>query len=96
VYATLFPIVCGVTLASVTELSFSWMSFLPAVGCNTVFALRTTFSKKAMTTPRGENMTPPNLYAVITAMSFLLLLPLATLVEGPKVGAAFEKAIATM
>ena len=54
VYATLFPIVCGVALASVAEVSFSWASFLPAVGSNTAFALRSTFSKKAMTTPRGE------------------------------------------
>lgn len=54
VYATLFPIVCGVALVSVAELSFSWASFLPAVGSNTAFALRSTFSKKAMTTPRGE------------------------------------------
>ena len=41
-------------------------------------------------------MNPANLYAVTTAMSFLLLLPLAALLEGPKIGAAFEKAIKAM
>ena len=41
-------------------------------------------------------MNPPNLYAVVTAMSFLLSLPLAALVEGPKIGTSFEKAIAAM
>eukprot|EP00904_Undaria_pinnatifida_P010405 jgi/Undpi1/6495/HiC_scaffold_20.g08974.m1 len=96
VYAALLPIVFGVILVSVGELSFSWAPFLLAVGSNTVFALRSTFSKKAMTAPRGKNMNPANLYAVTTAMSFLLLLPLAALLEGPKIGAAFEKAIKTM
>lgn len=96
VYATLLPIVAGVSLASMTELSFSWLSFLPAMGSNTAFSLRAIFSKKAMTTPRGENMNAPNLYSVITIMSFIGALPLAALVEGPKVMGVLEKGIESM
>jgi hypothetical protein len=43
------------------------------------------FSKMAMNKPQGENMTPPNLYAVLTAMSFVGLLPFTLAIEGSKV-----------
>lgn len=41
-------------------------------------------------------MSPPNLYAVITIMSFLVAFPLAGLMEGPRVIEGFQKAISTM
>jgi Triose-phosphate Transporter family len=40
VYVTLLPIVAGVAIASMTELTFSWVSFLNAMGSNTAFSLR--------------------------------------------------------
>lgn len=44
----------------------------------------------------GENMNAPNLYSVITIMSFIGALPLAALVEGPKVMGVLEKGIESM
>lgn len=41
-------------------------------------------------------MAPRNLYSVITGMSFLLSLPVAALLEGPKMKASFDKAITAM
>ncbi|KAG5186784.1 triosephosphate/phosphate translocator [Tribonema minus] len=94
VYMTLLPIVAGVAIASMTELTFSWVSFLNAMGSNTAFSLRAIFSKMAMNKPQGKNMTPPNLYAVLTIMAFIGVLPLTLLVEGSKIQSAFETGIA--
>jgi solute carrier family 35 protein E1 len=93
VYATLLPIVAGVSIASMKELSFSWVSFLNAMGSNTAFSLRAIFSKKEMQTPPGENFSPANLYAVLTIISFVGLLPVALLSEGSRVAGAMSGAI---
>lgn len=52
VYLALLPVVGGVGIASLTELSFSWVAFLNAMGSNTAFSLRAIFSKKAMEKPQ--------------------------------------------
>mmetsp|Transcript_12921 Transcript_12921/g.26387 ORF Transcript_12921/g.26387 Transcript_12921/m.26387 type:complete len:318 (+) Transcript_12921:31-984(+) len=78
----LIPIVGGVALASMKELSFSWTSFGGAMGSNLSFAIRGIFSKKAMKNPVGENMGPANLFAVLTIMSFAFMLPVCIIVEG--------------
>jgi solute carrier family 35 protein E1 len=83
VYLTLLPIVGGVALSSVTELSFTWMAFGAAMLSNVAGALRAILAKKAMTRPQGENMGDANLYAVLTIMSFLVLLPVSLMVETP-------------
>lgn len=93
VYATLVPIIVGVSMASFSELTFSWISFLNAMGSNTAFSLRAIFSKMAMNKPQGENMTPPNLYAVLTIISFLGLLPITLLVEGKQIASGFRAGI---
>jgi solute carrier family 35 protein E1 len=93
VYLTLLPIVAGVAMASMKELSFTWVSFLNAMGSNTAFSLRAIFSKKSMTKPPGENMNAANLYAVLTVLSFLMLTPAALLVEFSKIGPVWTKAI---
>jgi len=94
VYLSLLPVVIGVALASLGELSFSWVSFLNAMGSNTAFAMRAVFSKKAMGTPQGENMNAANLYGVLTILSFIGLLPLALAWEGPKLAAGWAAAAA--
>jgi solute carrier family 35 protein E1 len=89
-YATLIPIVVGVGVASVSELSFSWVSFLNAMGSNTAFSLRAILSKKAMDKPQGKNMTPPNLYAVLNTMSFFGLIPFTLAIEGSRIKKSFQ------
>merc|ERR1712060_72427 len=92
---SLLPIVCGVALASVSELSFTWVSFFGAMLSNLAFAARNILSRASMDKPKGENMTPENLFGVLTVMSFLYALPLAFLMEGGKVAATWSAAVAT-
>jgi len=92
VYATLIPVVVGVGLASLKELSFSWIAFGNAMGSNLASALRGTFSKGLMGKPQGENMNAVNLYAVLTTLAFIILLPLAAIIEGPKLAATWAAA----
>ena len=92
---SLVPIVFGVALASVTELSFTWVAFGGAMLSNLAFAIRNICSRASMDKPKGENMTPENLFGVLTVMSFLFALPLALIMEGPKALAVTAGAIAT-
>merc|ERR1719327_1089644 len=93
VYLTLIPIVGGVGLASLKELSFTWLAFGSAMLSNVSSAYRGIVAKKAMSKPQGENMTESNLYGVLTIMSFLLLLPVSLLIETPgKIAAAWGAA----
>lgn len=94
VYLSLVPIIAGVSLASLKELSFSWVAFGNAMGSNTASALRGILGKKQMGKPVGENMTPANLYAVLTVLAFCFLSPVALLVEGRKAKPAWDAAIA--
>lgn len=94
VYLSLLPIIGGVALASLKELSFSWMAFGNAMGSNTASALRGILGKKQMGKPMGENMSPANLYAVLTILAFCFLSPAALLVEGAKVKPAWDAALA--
>jgi len=91
---SLLPIVFGVALASVTELSFTWLAFGGAMLSNLAFATRNIFSRLSMDKPKGENMTPENLFGVLTVMSFLFALPLALIIEGPVVAATWTAATA--
>ncbi|GMH67753.1 hypothetical protein TrVE_jg6809 [Triparma verrucosa] len=81
----LAPIVGGVALASLKELSFSWTSFGGAMGSNVSFAIRGIFSKKLMVKPVGENMDPANLFAVLTIMSFMSMVPVTLFFEGSQI-----------
>lgn len=45
---SLFPIVGGVAMASVTEATFNWGGFLSAMGSNITFQSRNVLSKKFM------------------------------------------------
>ena len=56
-YLTLLPIVGGVALASLKELSFTWVGFIAAMVSNLSSALRGILAKKTMGDGVGENMT---------------------------------------
>ncbi|CAI5470999.1 unnamed protein product [Closterium sp. Yama58-4] len=89
-WLSLLPVVLGVSLASVTELSFNWTGFLTAMTSNIAFTYRNVFSKKAMV-----GMDSTNLYAYISILSLLYCIPPAILMEGPKLLAGgFTDAIA--
>jgi len=82
-YLTLIPIVGGVALASLKELSFTWVGFIAAMGSNLSSALRGILAKKTMGGGVGENMTEANLYGVLTILAFIAMVPISLLVESP-------------
>merc|ERR1719345_348753 len=82
-YLTLVPIVGGVALASLKELSFTWIGFIAAMVSNLSSALRGILAKKTMGGGVGENMTEANIYAVLTILATLFILPITFAMEPP-------------
>nr|XP_043626679.1 triose phosphate/phosphate translocator, chloroplastic-like [Erigeron canadensis] len=78
-WLSLAPVVLGVSMASLTELSFNWLGFSSAMISNISFTYRSIYSKKAMT-----GMDSTNVYAYISIIALLFCLPPAILIEGPK------------
>jgi solute carrier family 35 protein E1 len=96
VYASLLPIIGGVSLASLKELSFTWKALYGALTSNIAFASRAVLSKATMDKPVGENMGAANLYGVLTIIAFILSLPFALYYEGAAFGAAWAKSTAVV
>ncbi|XP_047325791.1 triose phosphate/phosphate translocator, chloroplastic-like isoform X1 [Impatiens glandulifera] len=78
-WLSLAPVVIGVSLASLTELSFNWLGFISAMISNISFTYRSIYSKKAMT-----DMDSTNVYAYISIIALIVCLPPAIIVEGPQ------------
>uniref|UniRef100_A0A0C9RR17 TSA: Wollemia nobilis Ref_Wollemi_Transcript_487_2116 transcribed RNA sequence n=1 Tax=Wollemia nobilis TaxID=56998 RepID=A0A0C9RR17_9CONI len=78
-WLSLAPVVLGVSMASLTELSFNWTGFISAMISNISFTYRSIYSKKAMT-----GMDSTNLYAYISIIALFFCIPPAIIVEGPK------------
>ncbi|KAG5178423.1 triosephosphate/phosphate translocator [Tribonema minus] len=94
VYLTLLPVVAGVAVASLQELSFSATALAAAMCSNTFAATRSVIGKRAMGRDKGENMDAGNLYAVMTMMATCVLTPLALVLEGPKLRGLWAAAVA--
>lgn len=94
VYLTLLPVMGGVALASLGELSFSWKAFNYAMLSNIASASRGIVGKATMGQSIGKNMNATNLYSVLTIIATVLLLPIALILEGnafiPTLKALFE------
>ncbi|KAL8140362.1 hypothetical protein V2J09_006383 [Rumex salicifolius] len=78
-WLSLMPVVIGVSMASLTELSFNWTGFISAMISNISFTYRSLYSKKAMT-----DMDSTNVYAYITIIALFVCIPPAIIVEGPQ------------
>ena len=96
VYASLVPIVAGVIMASLSEVSFNWLGFLTAMGSNFAFTTRNLLSKVSMSQPKGKNMSAMNLYAVLTLMCTVLLFPFALAAEWRVFPTAWRTAAAVL
>jgi solute carrier family 35 protein E1 len=95
VYFTLLPIIGGVAIASMKELSFTMLALASAMLSNVSSSARGVLSKKTMSGKKiGENLDAQNLYAVLTAMSTVILIPLMLSIEGLGMFTAFNKAVA--
>jgi solute carrier family 35 protein E1 len=90
VYLTILPVMGGVALASVSELSFTWKSFNYAMLSNIASAGRGIVGKKAINKRLGQSMTANNLYAVLTMMATFFLIPVTIAMEGSILRPAFE------
>uniref|UniRef100_A0A452XW93 Sugar phosphate transporter domain-containing protein n=1 Tax=Aegilops tauschii subsp. strangulata TaxID=200361 RepID=A0A452XW93_AEGTS len=89
-WLSLAPVVIGVSVASLTELSFNWTGFINAMISNISFTYRSIYSKKAMT-----DMDSTNLYAYISIIALIVCIPPALIIEGPQlVQHGFKDAIA--
>lgn len=96
VYATLIPIIGGVAIASLKELSFTWLALAAAMLSNVSSAARGVLSKKTMSGKKiGENLDAQNLYAVLTGISTLMLIPMAFALEGTSFFKAFADKVVT-
>mmetsp|Transcript_31065 Transcript_31065/g.29662 ORF Transcript_31065/g.29662 Transcript_31065/m.29662 type:complete len:373 (+) Transcript_31065:111-1229(+) len=94
VYLSLLPVMGGVAMASLTELSFSWLSFGSAMVSNVASAARGIVGKMNMGKPQGQNMNAVNLYAVMTILSTIILAPVCFAVEGAKIAPTLKAVIA--
>jgi len=95
VYLTLLPIIGGVAIASMKELSFTVLALASAMLSNVSSAARGVLSKKTMSGKQiGENLDAQNLYAVLTAMSTLILIPMMLAIEGTAFIPAFKNLVA--
>jgi len=76
VYAALLPIIGGVGLASIKELSFTWTALIAASAANQAAALKNVVSKGVMKKPWAKALGPQNTYAVVTLLALLFTLPM--------------------
>ncbi|XP_071733342.1 triose phosphate/phosphate translocator, non-green plastid, chloroplastic-like [Rutidosis leptorrhynchoides] len=88
VLTSLVPIVGGVVLASLTEVSFNWPGFWSAMASNLANQSRNVLSKKLMV-KKEESLDNITLFSIITIMSFFMFTPIALLVEGVKFSPAY-------
>lgn len=94
VYLTLLPIIGGVAIASMKELSFTMLALASAMLSNVSSAARGVLSKKTMSGKKiGENLDAQNLYAVLTAMSTAILIPTCLAIEGTGFFPAFKSLV---
>lgn len=93
VYATLIPVIGGVAYAATSgQVGFTALGLITAMISNTCSALRGVASKKTMSGDNAfrpeQNMSPENLYAVLTIMSTIFFAPFV-LTEIPSISAAW-------
>ncbi|KAF9667878.1 hypothetical protein SADUNF_Sadunf15G0069000 [Salix dunnii] len=88
VVGSLLPIVGGVALASVTEVSFNWAGFWSAMASNLTNQSRNVLSKKVMV-KNEASMDNITLFSIITIMSLVLLAPVTIFMEGVRFTPAY-------
>lgn len=96
VYATLIPVVGGVGYACLKELNFSWLAFGSAMASNLFFAQRAVMSKIALQSGKatGSNLTPPNMFGLVTWAAFFISIPIALIGEGQTFSGLWSSALA--
>merc|ERR1719162_2705730 len=96
VYLSLIPIIGGVGIASMKELSFTTLALVAAMLSNVSSSLRAVLTKKYMSDPSWKtekNLDAKNQYAVLTAISTAILIPLTLAIEGTGFFSAFKSVV---
>jgi solute carrier family 35 protein E1 len=93
VYATLLPIIGGVGLASLKELSFSTMALVAALAANQAAAFKNVVSKGVMGKPWAKALGPQNTYAVVTILALLFTLPLVAIFDAKDFLAVYQSVV---
>jgi solute carrier family 35 protein E1 len=88
VVGSLLPIVGGVGLASMSEVSFNWAGFWSAMASNLTNQSRNVLSKKLMV-KKEDSLDNITIFSIITLMSFMLLAPVTIFMEGVKFTPAY-------
>lgn len=98
VWLSLLPIIGGVALATMKELSFAWGALIGAVVSDLALALRNVYSKQRMSRPAEErgDLSPADMFGVLTLLSTAVSLPVALLLEGRVAMPAWRAATAAM
>jgi len=94
VYATLIPIIGGVALASLGELSFSWLAVISCMIANQCAALKAVQGKGVMKQAWAKALGAANQYGIVNIASWLTLIPIAAILEGPNAQTSYKKALA--
>lgn len=91
VYAALLPIIGGVGLASLKELSFTWTALIAASGANQAAALKNVVSKGVMKKEWYKGLGPQNTYAVVTILALLFTLPFVAVFDVKDMAAVYKQ-----
>lgn len=97
VWGSLVPIILGVALATLKELSFAWAALLGAVASDLALALRNVLSKQSMgqmKTIDGKTLKPADMFGLLTCVSAIVSLPAALAVEGSMLPSLWRQASA--
>lgn len=75
VYLALLPIIGGVGLASLKEMSFTWTALIAAALANQSAAFKNVVSKGVMKKPWAKGLGPQNTYSVVNILALIATLP---------------------
>lgn len=94
-WLALIPVIGGVVLASLGELSFAWSALITAGIANVFAAFKANENKKLMTTTglKDRMGSVGNQFAITMINSFLFCLPLMLITEGSKLGQFWSLAL---
>lgn len=92
IYLSLIPIIGGVALASVTELSFTWLCLFSALLSNFFYQMRMVLAKHEISGEK-QKISAANLFRIITIFASIQVIPIALIVEGFKMHSVYRMAI---
>ena len=98
VWLSLLPIIGGVGLATLKELSFAWAALIGAVVSDLTLALRNVYSKLSMDgkgSAKQPKLSPANTFGLVTCLSVAPATALALAVEGPTALSVWRAAVPT-